>query len=153
MKNRKMTYALLLIVLAVWGGVAHRIFKMTSEDAPIAAQQNLRPRASQTVADTLLLNYRDPFLLPEPPPKPAALPVDPKPVPPPVTVKPPEERPLFKYKGSIHKGETSYAVVVRNGGIESFAPGETIDGYVLGSIFADSITVYKGKQYCTVKLE
>jgi hypothetical protein len=73
MKNKKLTYFLVVIVLGLWGLILYRVF-----DAVAANDDNQLPVLVHQVKDTygnfsipndtakLMLNYRDPFGLPEP---------------------------------------------------------------------------------------
>jgi hypothetical protein len=68
MKNKKVTYLLGLIVIAVWGIIIYRIFDASSgSDDPVpvsAAKRTKEPYNDYSIPkDTthLLLNYRDPF--------------------------------------------------------------------------------------------
>lgn len=62
--KKKLTLVLLVVlVLFVWGLIGVRIWKMTKTQEPPRQVETVRDKAPQAVTpDTLLLNYRDPFL-------------------------------------------------------------------------------------------
>lgn len=65
MKNKKLIYILLPLVIIVWGTIFYKIFYNTSREEEltdeILPQKNI---AATTVSDTfsIIANYRDPFL-------------------------------------------------------------------------------------------
>jgi hypothetical protein len=68
MKNKKLTYLLIFIVLVVWGLILHRVFAATSgnedEGLPLAvtpAKEAYNDFEIPKDTTRLLLNYRDPF--------------------------------------------------------------------------------------------
>lgn len=62
MNSRWTTYLLLAVVVAVWGIVAWKIFAPVTETAPAARPKAAAPSSEPLVADTLRLDYPDPFL-------------------------------------------------------------------------------------------
>lgn len=62
MKSRATTCLLLAVVVAVWGIVAWKIFAPVTETAPAARPKAAAPSSEPLVADTLRLDYSDPFL-------------------------------------------------------------------------------------------
>ena len=62
MKSRWTTYVLLMVVLAVWGAVAWKIFN-PSFKSEMKATPSAQPKTvREECPDTLLCNYPDPFL-------------------------------------------------------------------------------------------
>ncbi|MEO7215185.1 hypothetical protein [Mucilaginibacter sp.] len=68
MKNKKLTYVLIVAVAAVWGLILYRVFDAASgDDEMVAPTQQVTKKEAyndyQIKPDTshLLLNYRDPF--------------------------------------------------------------------------------------------
>src|ERR1700753_1159389 len=68
MKNKKLTYILIAVVVGVWGMILYRVFDTVGEndDAPVTAfipkdKEPLNDYAIQPDTTRLLLNYRDPF--------------------------------------------------------------------------------------------
>lgn len=72
MKSRWTTYLLLAAVVAVWGVVAWRIIAPARPAAPDVRPATDTPAAPQIVAETLRLDYPDPFLKGAAAPTPAA---------------------------------------------------------------------------------
>ena len=62
MKSRWTTYLLLVVVAAVWGIVAWKIFAPADNMAPAPRSESSVPVVQTAPADTLLLDYPDPFL-------------------------------------------------------------------------------------------
>ena len=72
MKSRWTTYLLLATVVAVWGVVAWRILAPARPAAPDVRPATDTPAVPQIVAETLRLDYPDPFLKGVAAPTPAA---------------------------------------------------------------------------------
>jgi hypothetical protein len=73
MKNKKLTYFLIVIVAGVWGLIIYRVFEAVgpNDDGPVAALSQPAKEAFNDFSipkDTthLLLNYRDPFGITKP---------------------------------------------------------------------------------------
>lgn len=62
MKSRWTTYLLLAVVVAVWGVVAWKIFAAADNTPPAARPKPSETAAKTAAADTLQLDYADPFL-------------------------------------------------------------------------------------------
>lgn len=62
MKSRWTTYLLLAAVVAVWGIVAWKIFVPANDAIPAVRPKLVVPAVGTPAADTLLLDYPDPFL-------------------------------------------------------------------------------------------
>lgn len=62
MKSRWTTYVLLVVVLAVWGAVAWKIFNPSSKDEANTVPQVRVQTVPKEHQDTLLCDYPDPFL-------------------------------------------------------------------------------------------
>lgn len=62
MKSRWTTYILLTAVIAVWGIVAWKIFVPASDVATTVLPRPPAPAPAEAVAETLRLDYPDPFL-------------------------------------------------------------------------------------------
>ena len=62
MKSRWTTYVLLVVVLAVWGAVAWKIFNPSSKDEANTVPQVRVQVVPKEHQDTLLCDYPDPFL-------------------------------------------------------------------------------------------
>lgn len=156
MKNKKITYLLLLVVVVVWGLIIRKVFTITAAESTVPTA--ILPRAKPEVkkADReLLLDYRDPFLgrvnreLAAKTP-PAALSAVKLPVAMPMVVEAP---PALKYKGIIRKGKQIYAVIESGKMQEVVLKGGIIDDFRLLSITADSVVMQKGSKRYTFKLQ
>lgn len=151
MKNKKLIYLLLFVVVAVWGMIIRRVVSFTSDGAPEAVSGLGMPGKKANVDEkVLILDYRDPFLqrFAEPSPvietsvmKKAEEPQD-------VIAAPP-----FGYKGMIQKGKETYAVIFSGGSSEILQKGETLEDYELKVISADSVVMQKGRQRFTIRLQ
>ena len=65
MKNKKIIYVLLPVVLIVWGYVGFSIFTFGEEEEeiePIRIDQIVTDKDQKPMSKTLALNYADPFL-------------------------------------------------------------------------------------------
>jgi len=153
--NKPTTYVLLLLSIGIWCTVAYRIYVAFKDDEPSVVQPVTKPlkrMEKDTVA--LLLNYKDPFLGEDPPPKekvkkqqtkaiPAKRPVVAAPSPPPVEI-----IPDFQYKGVIRLGKNAQAIVNRKGENIVLKPKEKIGEFLVTEITDEKLIVTrKGKKY------
>ena len=140
MKSKVTTYILIAGVLVIWGIILWKVFS-PKDDAP---QIDMTPRkvvAVEEVVDTLMLNYRDPFL--------GAIPTKPivniRSVPLSVPMQiieqepPPEHR--LRYLGQITRASTPHSLVEINGVLHTMRKGDTAEGYRLTTIWQDSVAL------------
>lgn len=150
MKNKKMTYLLLVLTVLLWGGVVYRIVSYTGNDSPIP--KNSVKEASMPRADTLdfslKLDYRDPFLNTGQKQEVAGL----RKVSHRVMSKSVPVPPVFKYKGLIRNKKKIYAVIESDGSVETVSKHMPIDGYRILTINPDSLIVEKNGQKYSVKV-
>ena len=150
MKNKKMTYLLLVLTVLLWGGVVYRIVSYTGNDSPIP--QNSVKESSMSRADTLdfslKLDYRDPFLNTGRKQEVAGL----RKVSNRVMSKSVPVLPAFKYKGLIRNKKKIYAVIDSDGSVETVSKYMPIDGYRILTINPDSMIVEKNGQKYSVKV-
>lgn len=150
MKNKKMTYLLLVLTVLLWGGVVYRIVSYTGNDSPIP--QNSVKESSMSRADTLdfslKLDYRDPFLNTGRKQEVAGL----RKVSNRVMSKSVPVLPAFKYKGLIRNKKKIYAVIDSDGSVETVSKYMPIDGYRILTINPDSLIVEKNGQKYSVKV-
>lgn len=149
MKNKKMTYLLLVLTVLLWGGVVYRIVSYTGNDSPIpqSAVKEVSMSRADTLDFSLKLDYRDPFLNTGRKQEVAGLRkgsnrVMSKPVP---------EPPVFKYKGLIRNKKNIYAVIESEGSVETVSKHTPIDGYRVLAINPDSLVVEKNGRKYSVK--
>lgn len=151
MKSRWTTYLLLAVVAAVWGIVAWKIFAPADNTAPAVRSEPSVPVVQTAPADTLLLDYPDPFL------KGAArsaavvssvvrgLPA-PKPVP------PKRERVRIVHLGTVRSaGKRLYILMVGEEQYELF-PGESAGEFLLTDCDCDSLYLRRAGVTYGVKL-
>ena len=68
MKNKTTTYALIVVVLLLWGYIVYKIYAgVSGDETPEATVVRSKPQVKESIAlkvedYTLNLNYRDPFL-------------------------------------------------------------------------------------------
>ncbi|MDL2319680.1 hypothetical protein LJC45_00915 [Alistipes sp. OttesenSCG-928-B03] len=153
MKSKKTTYLLLAAVVAVWGLILWRVFLRTPDERAAVIPER-RAVAEATVADTLVLDYRDPFLgvvaPPKPTPRPRTTPqTAAKPAPPP---KPPTLHRL-RYLGRITRGGTPHALIEIDGALHTMKKNDTANDYRLTTLWQDSVRLAWKDETCTVRLD
>lgn len=146
MKNRKVTYLLLVLTLFLWGSVIYRIVSYSGNDTP--SLQNPVKETSQQCTDTLdfslKLDYRDPFLNTDQKQVVVKSSKTTNKVMSNLTLEPPD----FKYKGIIRNKKNIYAVIESGGSVETIRRHQRIDGYRILAINADSLIVERnGRKY------
>ncbi len=140
MKSRITTYVLVIIVLAVWGIVLWRVFDR--KDIPVVVVARVSEEVG--VEDTLLLDYRDPFI--------GDVVVEPTPVAPQHAIPlPPPVRHRLRYMGRISRDGTVYGLVEINGSLHTMRRGETADGYRLEQLWSDSARLRWRGEICVAK--
>lgn len=151
MKSRWTTYLLLAVVVAVWGIVAWKIFVPADDAAPAARPGPSVPVVQPAPADTLLLDYPDPFLKGAARPAAAArsvvrgLPV-PKPAP------PKRERVQIVHLGTVRSaGKRLYILTVGEEQYE-LSCGDAAGEFVLTACDRDSLYLRKAGITYGVKL-
>lgn len=157
MKNKGVTYALLIVVGLIWYNVFFRVkSNLFGEEEGFVSRENpIKPIASLE-RDTFVLkaNYRDPFggQVVRPP-------VDPKPETDPVVQIPrpvyQEPWPQIVYYGQIKKtGSKTPLAILKIDGMQFYLrTGENVlDNYVIRRIFKDSVEVSHGKSKRMVKV-
>lgn len=162
MKNKKLTYFLIAIVLGVWGLILYRIFDAVGDNdettIPVAVKQAKEAFNDYSLPkDTakLLLNYRDPFGITKP--KDTAVRIS-KATPLKSTVgpaKPAMNWSFISYSGYIRNPASKklIALVSINGQNLTLAEGETKNQVKLLKNLRDSIKIsYEGKtKFITIK--
>ncbi|MGK6353198.1 hypothetical protein [Parapedobacter sp. DT-150] len=155
--NKKLTYPLLVLVLILWGVIFYRIFSgWSDEESAMPLPQRLAERVApeRPVDDSLLLDYRDPFLdnvdgeTPMMTEDSLAM-----------AYEYVEETPYVdwsqvQYLGSVNStGGKAVALVSINGKEYMLKPGETVDGYTLVGQVGSSIAVRYQGQVGTIALQ
>lgn len=127
--------------MAVWGIVLWRFFDR--DDAPVTMV--VKAPVEARTDDTLLLNYRDPFLnevVTEPQPVVMAAPAPPLP--------PPTQHRL-RFLGRISREGTAYGLVEINGSLHALRRGETVDGYRVETLWSDSARLRWKNEICVAR--
>ncbi len=150
MKSKITTYLLIVAVAAVWGVIAWKV--LHPDDAGTGMAQPQPKPAVTTEADTLQLDYRDPFLGGRKPvavvPVAASLPVMQAPPP---TPKPAVQHNI-RYLGRIRRQGVEYSLAEIDGVLHTLRQGETAGAYRLERIFPDSLHfIFEGER-CCIKL-
>ncbi len=150
MKSRATVWLLLVAAAAIWGIVVWKILT-PKDDTPVAVPLHAVSAAPVAVADTLLLDYPDPFLKGI-----AHSPVASRPVvrslPAPKT-KPPQR----EFIQAIHLGTVSYSgktlyILTIGGEQYELAKGDTASDFVLTGCDGDSLYLRKDGLTYGVKL-
>lgn len=154
MKSKATTYLLLAVVFAVWSVIG---WKVLSRDSSGDEERSPATHAHPTVEnkhDTLLLNYRDPFLDGQ-----KATPVANVPDPGPVFIPlPPTPKKVVKhnvyYMGRICHQGVEHSLVEINNASYTMRVGDVADDYRLERIFEDSLYFsFDGERYCIKLLQ
>lgn len=151
MKSRWTTYLLLAVVVAVWGVVAWKIFAPASDTVPVAQPKRAAPVAAATAADTLQLDYPDPFLKGTPR-QVAATRSAVRALPPAKMAQPRRERVNMVHLGTIRSaGKRLYILSVGDAQYE-LAQGESAAEFVLAECDRNSLYLLKNGVTYGVKL-
>jgi hypothetical protein len=168
MKNKPLTYLLIVSVAAVWGIIFYRMFSASGNE-----EMDIQPTVrlglvNESLDDykfkdtfKLALNYRDPFLgkvleVIETTPKehtttnsPSVAFINPKPL------KPQINWELIKYNGCIINplGKRVVAIMILNGKEQMLLEGQTADGVKLLKNYKDSIKVLYQSQTKFIRLQ
>jgi hypothetical protein len=145
MRNKKMIFILLALVIIVWGTIVYRIY-FTFNKEEIKYINTVKPlymSKDSTENFTVVANYRDPFLDEEKRDKPQVATLR-KPV-----VKPQQVNwPTIRYGGIIKNRMSSKQLVLLtvNGREKIIRVRENADGVILSKIFKDSVEVIYEKE-------
>lgn len=157
MKNKKLIYVLLPLVILIWGTIFYKIFFSASPEEELA-EGTINPQkiiAAASVADTfsIVASYRDPFLgnavysenTDNETPKPKMVPA-PK-------IEQAVQWPAIIYGGMIKNQQSTrqLALVKINGKENILKAGEMVGTIELAKIYKDSIEVKMGKEKKVVK--
>jgi hypothetical protein len=144
MKNKSLTYVLLVVVAVVWYKVFVRVASNFGSEEFVENSRNKAPSIHVHSRDTfqLLANYRDPFGAS----KREMAQVAPQELPPPTYIKPKQVDywPKIQYKGLIRKSDSTnpLALVYIDGNALQMRKGEIVfDGIKIMGVFRDSLIV------------
>lgn len=157
MKNRKVIFVLLPLVVVVWGVIIYRVVVvMNGGNPPVgdAISMTQEPK-TETINYQLALNYADPFLgtrqLPKPAPKVQVTKHRPRKQKKSVSKK--VSIPALRYNGRVENrtsNEERHMISV-NGKAHIITIGNEIDGVVLKRVFSDSVEFKWNKETIYVK--
>ena len=143
MRGRISTIVLIIAATAIWSVVGYRIFRWISPKKDVVPVITT-PHAQVEVNgyDTLMLNYRDPFLDDNNSFDVVDGSFD-------SVAADESSMPVLEYKGLIRGGDGIVkAMIIHDGHLDGFSKGAVIDGLHLTEVAADYIIVqWKGTEY------
>lgn len=149
-KNKRMIVLLLMVTAGVWGVIGFRLVGWRGDRPAPAGKAVARQVVAGSCEDSLLLNYRDPFLGRkvrrelkkaaggEATLKPAQVVV---------------EEPDFRFLARVRRGKCDFLVVERGGEQWLMGAGEKINGFSVRQVWGDSVVVGKGGKWYTLYLK
>ncbi len=143
-KSKASVILLSIAAIGIWGIVGYRVFRWVApQDMPVTRATTPKAKPAGQRADSLMLNYRDPFFtgLEESSPTnhhPRSEPIGPEPV-----------MPVLSYKGLIRDANGSVrALITSNGQTDGYKKGDSVAEVKIIDITADCLTVkWRGKSY------
>lgn len=155
MKNKKVTYLLLVLSVVIWGVAGWKVYKAfnVQVEQPVI-KQNAKNIKKDSI--TLLLNYRDPFLgsysitsaLVD------TVPLKKKTVSnvaPPKKVEP--EALDIQFKGIMNIGKIPMAILQKAGKILTLKTGDEVDGYKITKIEENKIVLNKERKKYEIPIQ
>jgi len=158
--KKKLTYPLLALVIVLWGAIFYRVFSGLRDDSPLSAAQVMPPPARPSVTprrdDSLLLNYRDPFLNQAHEETPIMEEDSPA-----MTYTDVAEAPAYidwsmiQYLGSVKSSEGGEAIALLNinGREYMLKPGENVDGITLMGHIGNAVSISYQGQVTTIAMQ
>jgi hypothetical protein len=152
MDKKRLTYLLVIVVIAVWGNAIYRLFFYLDNHASVKKDTNYSVTTlSFTSNDTFSIHEhtRDPFLGPLPQNR---LIVKTPKVLKPIKIIPTIIWPGISYTGMIRNQQSAkqLAMVVINGQSNIMKPGDSYMDIILNKVFKDSIILSLGKTTKTI---
>lgn len=149
MRSKRTTYLLLAAVVGVWGVVMWKIFTPASRPACVPLAKPVSVQRERPDADTLLLDYADPFL------KGAAKRVAPRSRSAVVTLPAPaaaREKAAIVHLGTVASKGLKLYILTINGEPYELRPGEAAAGFRFERCIGDSLCLRKNGITYRVKL-
>ena len=150
-RKKIMTGILLVAVVLIWGVIILKVVRGSRPAEKPLVENRIKEPVKNASQDSLLLNYRDPFLGEfvrikevKKSSQSQAKVIRNEPELPPV--------PDFTFKGLIGNGVEQRAMVLKNGNLHMLGLGETIGEFKVIWISPELITVQKGKYKIEVKV-
>lgn len=157
MKNKKVTYFLLVLSIGLWGFIGWKIYGAFNQSTPEVPTVKKETAIVEKDSISLLLNYRDPFLgkyNQAATVKAATLSADREPTTaPPIQPKQEPTPPNVQYKGVMNAGKTSMAIVQNNDRVLTITVGEEVDGFKLTKIEDNKIVLSKERKRYEIPLQ
>jgi hypothetical protein len=156
--NKKLTYLLLVLSIVVWGIAGWKVYKAFHTETPLpVTKSNLKPMPTKEQT-TLLLNYKDPFLggYAESTTTTDAATTTPRKNRPQLAVvqtPPPEESPNIRFKGVMHVGNNTLAILQTNSATINLKVGESVNDYKLTHVDDQKIVLRKGKKRYEIPIQ
>lgn len=155
MKNKKVTYFLLVLSVGLWGFIGWKVYAAFNFTQPEIPTVKKEPTIVSEDSVALLLNYRDPFLgkysqtilLKDTLPKrrkSMTVSVAPKQAP---------TLPNVQFKGVINVGKKSMAIVQKSGKVITLKVGEEVDGFKLTKIDDSKIILSKERKRYEIPIQ
>lgn len=155
MKNKKVTYLLLVLSIVLWGIIGWKVYGAFNYIQPEIPTIKKEVVTNKKDSITLLLNYRDPFLgkyssgnivkdtIPAKRILVAASP----------TKKIEPVVPQIQYKGIINIGKVSMAILQKDGKVLTIKAGEEIDGFKLYKMDDNKIMLSKKQKKYEIPIQ
>lgn len=155
MKNKKVTYLLLVLSIVLWGIIGWKVYGAFNYIQPEIPTIKKEVVTNKKDSITLLLNYRDPFLgkycsgnivkdtIPAKRILVAASP----------TKKIEPVVPQIQYKGIINIGKVSMAILQKDGKVLTIKVGEEIDGFKLYKMDDNKIMLSKKQKRYEIPIQ
>lgn len=155
MKNKKVTYFLLVLSIGLWGFIGWEVYAAFNFTPPEIPQVKKETKIATEDSIALLLNYRDPFLgkysrdvltrdsLPAKR-KPLAVALAPKQAP---------SLPNIQFKGVMNVGKTSMAIIQKGSKVLTLKVGEETDGFKLIKMNDNKIILTKERKRYEIPIQ
>lgn len=152
-RKRLVTAVLLVAAAAIWGVIIFRVLRGIRQDTTAISRLPVtNPVVVLKSKDSLLLNYKDPFLDRLAKDKPKAI-ASKKVVKNQDKSKETVHTPDFQFKGLIGNGEEQCAMVLENGRLHMLDAGDTIDGFIVLDFTPQCLRVQKAMQVFEIKVK
>lgn len=150
LKNKSSVVTLLLVAVIVWGIIIYRLIEFSNGGPVVVPVKGSNRIISSTKGDSLLLNYRDPFLGSVSREKVKEFPASREKA----IVEEPEVPPSFRFAGKIKKEKQDFLLIVSGGETRLISTRDKmIEDFRIEKIYADSLQVSKGKKSYTIRME
>lgn len=155
MKNKKITYLLLVLSIILWGFIGWKFYSAFNYNQPEIPTIKKEIIVNKKDSTTLLLNYRDPFLGKYSSTIVVKDTISPrrKSVVTSSPVKIESIAPQVQYKGAMNIGKTSMAILQKDGKVITIKIGEEIEGYKLIRIDDVKIILSKDRKEYEIPIQ